>query len=112
MTKGRRTDAEIANSLGISLEEYRMKRMTEKLDRFANMRNNRAGEAQIVVNACEQALKEQKSREALLRNTIDNSSEMATICQEFAQKLVKCDLDLEIALNLVRKKYITMYEKK
>lgn len=97
---GRRADADLAAEQGISVEEYRMQRMQEKLSRRATMKK-----AQVIVNACNYAIKEQKTREVFLRNTIDNSSELMEICQEFISKLEEYQFDLDIALDYVRSNY-------
>lgn len=114
LTKGRRSDAELAANLGISEEEYRARRIVNKINRLAKLHNHRLGEAQDIVDACDCALKGQitPTREALLKNTIDNSAELVLLCKAFASKLNERQFDLEVALDFVEKKYNALQENK
>jgi len=114
LIRGRKSDAELAANLGISKEEYRTRRVINKINRLARLRNHRIGDAQDIADACDCALKGQitPTREALLKNTIDNSAELVLLCKAFASKLDERQFDLEVALDFVEKKYNALQENK
>lgn len=108
---GKKTDETIAKELGISLDEFRMKRKMERNRSALEARGNAhtVGNDNTATNdielACKEMSENMRNWALRLNKTAGQSAILEVKCQELAELIIDEELDLDIVINALTKKY-------